>query len=172
MQQSFIPGRTSLCLFLILVFSKSFSQQKDTSVYYAIDQTKELSLLVGANVGKYVNAEIGLGINRFGRVGPHPSGVCYYFANEIKTGDKFLLGPKIGIHFSGGMAFGFSLIYYTDFDSSTVVFRPDIGIGFQRFKMAYGYNFKISNKHLSEISTHLFTVIYLFRLKHLKDIRR
>ena len=80
-----MSSRTTLCLFFILFFTKCFSQQIDTSKHYTIDQAKELSLLVGANVGKYANAEIGIGINRFGRVGPHPNGVCYFFANEIKN---------------------------------------------------------------------------------------
>lgn len=137
-----------------------------------IDQVKELSLLTAINVGKYFNAEVGIGINIFGRVGPHPNGSCFYIGNEIKVSDKLLIGPKVGIHLMGGYAFGISFIYYTNFDSSCLVFRPDVGIGIQRFKMAYGYNVKLSNKHFNQINRHLFTIIYLFRLKHLGVIRR
>jgi hypothetical protein len=124
------------------------------------------------NVGKYTTGELGIGINQFGQVGPRLSGVCYYLGSEIKIGNDFLLGPKIGVHFIGGLAFGFSLIYFTNLDSGSLVFRPDIGIGYQKFKMAYGYNAKISNTHFQGISTHLFTIIYLFRLKHLGEIHR
>lgn len=165
-------SKTSSAFIFCIAISICGYSQIDSSKHYVVDLTKELSLLTAIDVGKYVNAEVGIGINSFGTVGPHPSGVCYYLGNEIKVSDKLLIGPKVGIHFIGGLAFGFSFIYYTDFDSGCIAFRPDIGIGFERFKMAYGYNAKLSNKHFNGINTHLFTVIYLFRLKHLGVIRR
>jgi len=171
MHQSYLLYRIAFSLLLVLPFTICFSQQ-DTSKHYLIVETKELSLLTALNVGKYTSGEIGIGINEFGQSGPQLNGLCYYFSNEIKLGDKFLMGPKIGIHLIGGLALGISLIYYTNLDSSSLVFRPDIGIGYQRFKMAYGYNVKISNKDFQGISTHLFTIMYLFRLKHLGEIRR
>src|SRR5262249_38135096 len=136
-----------------------------------VDQVKERSLLTSINVGRYTFAELGLAWNRYGRIGPHPNGIAPYISSEIKLGNDLVLGPKIGVHMIGGIAFGVCFIYYTDFDEGSLMLRPDIGIGMARFKMAYGYNFKLSNKEFDKVNSHLFMVVYLLKLKKIKDIK-
>jgi hypothetical protein len=102
----------------------------------------------------------------------HPFSSAYFASTELKFGDKFIIGPKIGAWASGGlgaMAMGVNMIYYTDFNNASVVFRPEIGFGYQSFKLVYGYNAIVSKNKLDGINRHLGSVIYCFKLKKLKD---
>ena len=105
-------------------------------------------------------------------IGHHPFSSAYFASTEIKLGDKFIVGPKIGVWAtggSGGMAIGLNMIYYTDFDNSNLVFRPEIGFGLDKFKLVYGYNVKLTKNGLDRINKNLVGLTYCFKLKQLKD---
>ena len=161
-----------LAAFLILASLRASGQDSTRPYLFMVDQVKELSLLTSFNVGRFSFAELGIAWNRYGRIGPHPNGVAPYISGEIKLGDELLVGPKVGVHMMGGFAFGVCFIYYTDFDNGSFVLRPDIGIGISRFKMAYGYNWQLSNKDFDKVSSHLFMVVYLLKLKKIKEIKK
>lgn len=80
-----------------------------------------------------------------------------------------VIGPKIGAHIMYGMAMGASIIYYTDFNKGSLVFRPDVGVGLFSFKISYGCNFKIINTSFGRINKHLANLVIFFKLKKLKD---
>jgi hypothetical protein len=63
---------------------------------------------------------------------------------------------------------GLNIIYYTDFDKASVVFRPEIGLGIEKAKLVYGYNWKF-NKPFDGINKHLAGLTYSFTLKRLKS---
>lgn len=69
---------------------------------------------------------------------------------------------------AGGFAMGLNLIYYTDFDRSSLVFRPEIGIGLDKAKLVYGYNWDWT-KGLNSINKHQVGLTYCFTLKRLKS---
>ena len=82
-----------------------------------------------------------------------------------------VIGPKIGAWIaggSGGMAMGLNLIYYTNFDQSSLRIRPEIGMGFGRFKVVYGYNIPLYNKAFEGINKSNLGIALLFSIKHLK----
>lgn len=65
------------------------------------------------------------------------------------------MGPKIGVWIGGGMAMGLNLIYYTNFDKNSLVCRPEIGMGIEKFKLVYGYNWRWTKSLLLSINTRL-----------------
>jgi hypothetical protein len=127
----------------------------------------EFNLLVGYNQGYYGFADIGLEVNKEGATGIHEFTVSYSVSNEIKLSNKITIGPKIGIWIAGGPAVGLNLIYYTDFNNSSFVLRPEIGFGATQFKLVYGYNLKLTNA-LTTINTNSIGLTYCFSFRHEK----
>lgn len=165
----------SISLLAILPMFKSYGQtDTDTippkRIYYA-ELEKHISILAGYNFWRNHFAELGLAVNQYGRVGYHPGAWAYFISSEIKFDNKLLIGPKIGTWIgggAGGMAMGLNLIYYTDFDQSSLRIRPEIGLGFGRFKVVYGYNIPLYNKAFEGINKSNLGIALLFSIKHLK----
>ena len=147
------------------------AQVSDTSANPIIVK-RSLRLLTGLSFGKHSFADIGISKNSVSRVGYHPFSSAYFASTELKLGGKFILGSKIGAWMAGGvggMAMGANLIYYTDFNKGNLVFRPEIGFGFEAFKLVYGYNAIIGKRTLEEINWNQGSVIYCFKMRQLKD---
>jgi hypothetical protein len=157
-------------LFILTVASYSLQAQlKDTSNYNEITVDRALRLLAGYSVGTYSYAEIGFAKTGIAET-RHPTGFATFITTELKLGGKFVIGPKIGFWSSNGiMGIGMNMIYYTDFNNHNVVFRPEVGVGFDRFKIVYGYNANLSRNRLERINRNLFGVVYGFKLIQLKD---
>jgi hypothetical protein len=69
------------------------------------------------------------------------------------------------------MAMGINLIYYTDFEQSSLRLRPEIGIGFGRWKVFYGYNIPLTNRSFEGINRNTFGFTVLFGVKQTKHIQ-
>ncbi|HLP96058.1 MAG TPA: hypothetical protein VK168_18575 [Saprospiraceae bacterium] len=142
---------------------------------YDIDQKQYISILTGYHYRKSHFAELGIAVNRYGRKGRHPIGWAYFVSSEIKIDKQPIIGPKVGAWMAGGqsiMALDINLIYYTDFEQSSLRLRPEIGIGFGRFKVFYGYNIPLSNRHFEGINRNVFGLALLFGVKQTKHIQR
>jgi hypothetical protein len=161
---------------LTIIFFSAQGQVTDTARVKEIIVKRSVGLLTGVTFGKNTFFDIGISKNNNTVVGHHPFSSAYYASTEFKFGDKFIIGPKIGAWASGGVggiAMGLNMIYYTDFDNASLVFRPEIGYGFQNFKVVYGYNAILTKHKLDGVNRNLGSVIYCFRLKKLSDkIRR
>jgi hypothetical protein len=122
-----------------------------------------LSLLAGYNQGYYGFAELGLAFNTFSFCEYSTSGAAFV-SMEVKLNDPKTIGPKIGVWMSSmGLALGLNLIYYTNADKSSLVFRPELGIGAGRAKIVYGYNARLT-KSLDAINSHQLGVAWCFRI--------
>lgn len=157
---------------LVLFFSGSVgkSQQVDSTLFtYGFSKKKDFSLLIAYNQGHYGFADIGLAINQYG-TNRHPFSLDYFISNEIKTSGNTVVGPKVGAWVAGGFAMGLSLIYYTDFNRASVVLRPEMGLGIEKAKLVYGYNWKF-NSSFEGINKHLVALTYCFTLKRLESVR-
>lgn len=159
-------------LFVTVIFSGIVVEAQQDSIapkYNFRKMQKEWAVLVGFNAGDSFFGDIGFGINEYGSAGPHPIAVSFTAGSEIqfRHTDK-LIGPKISMHMMGGSALGFNLIHYTNFKKTSLVFRPEVGFGVQRFKMTYGYNFRLSKRdNFASISSHLFSLMCLIHVaKH------
>ena len=156
-------------VFFSIVLGKSYSQTSDTSKAKSFE--KNLCLLTGINYGKQVFIDLGISVNSHGTAGYHSVETAYYLASEFHFTDKPIIGPKIGAWISGGasaIVVGLNIIYYTDFDESSLVFRPEIGFGFDKFKITYGYNAKLTNTSFDRIPQSIIGLTYCFKLKKLR----
>ena len=158
----------------VLVFTNvnSHTQSDTTSEqkYHSKSSEKHFSLLSGIGYQNYLLLDIGIAINKSGRVGPHPFSSAIYLSNEILLQDAILLGPKLGLYAAGGssiVALGTSFIHYTDLKSNLNILRPEIGFGLLNVKITYGYNIYISKSEEHKISRHNIELIILFSLKKL-----
>jgi len=117
------------------------------------ETTKSIGLIAGVNYWKTPFLEIGFGKAKYGVSWGHWFFGTINFGSEISYWDnQFVVAPKISTWANGGssaMAMGLSLIQYTNFEENTLRFRPEIGIGFDKFKCVYGYNFSIYNKEFA-----------------------
>ena len=132
---------------------------------------KDLALITGYQLQKNHFAEIGVGIINDGVAGHQPIAVIYGISNEFKLDkhEDLIWGLKMGFWLNGGYSMGVNIINYTDFNSSTLRFRPEIGIGVSIFRIVYGYNFAITNKEFMGINTHNFTINLLLKVKTIKE---
>ena len=156
--------------FFVLLTFLGNCQTSDTTVpsVKTVEFKKDFSLLLGYNRGKYGFADIGFAINHYG-TNRHPFSIDYFISNEIKLSKDVIIGPKVGIWVGGGFAMGLNLIYYTNFEKGNLVFRPEIGIGFEKAKLVYGYNWNWT-KALNGINQHQVGLTYCITLRRLKSV--
>lgn len=176
--------RVILLLSFFIVASKAFPQ-KDNAINdgsYGNDSTisrfyfeRHLSLVTGINVQKNLFGEFGMSIKDNGVAGHHPSTRILSLTTEFNFNRDLVIGPKVGIWLGGGSAgmnMGLNLIYYSNFNESTLRWRPEIGFGFDSFRVVYGYNFLITNKNADFINKHNFCLNVILNLKKIKEIRK
>lgn len=157
--------KTQLIFILMLIFSvKSFSQINDSIAVSDSIQTEinvkeqnSFGIITSFYLGKYSYGEVGFSYSKYvhGLFGIH-----HFISSEFKLGDKFVMGPKIGVWVGSGMAFGLNAIYYTDFDDDALIFRPEIGFGIGGLKVIYGYNWNLTNRDFELINSHIFGIAY------------
>lgn len=151
--------------FLLLLFGfAAYGQPLDDKTSKAFGNNKkiEASVLTGFNQGKYSFVDVGMEFNQAGATGVHSFSFSYSVSSEIKLGQgKTLIGPKIGVWVAGGPAFGVNVIYYTDFERSSMALRPEIGFGVTKFKLVYGYNWLLTNS-LTGVNKSQISITYCF----------
>ena len=165
----------TLLFISIISFGQSDSSNTNDSIYHQYYMKKDLTIITGYQIQKNQFAEIGIGIIKDGIVGHHPSTLIYGLSNEFKISNNFIWGLKAGIWTgggAGGMNMGLNLINYTDFQENSLRLRPEIGIGFGVFRIVYGYNFALTNKHFEGINKHNFCLNIMLKIKTLKEEKR
>jgi hypothetical protein len=164
--------RKHIFLFIaIICCAAAIAQDTDSSFrsYYSRKITNEWVTLVGFNSGYSFLLDLGFGHNSYGTAGHHPVAVSYTAGSEIQIGHRDrLFAPKISMHMMGGIAMGYHLIHYTNFKKTSLVFRPEFGFGMERFKFAYGYNWRMSKRdNFVSLNSHLASLVYLIHtMKH------
>ena len=160
-------------LFIFTVLGLSvYGQVTDTIDRHNRVYTRSIQLLTGFTFGRSKFVEIGVAKNIRTLLGPHASSSTIFVSTEMKVGDKFIMGPKIGCWSAGGVggiAMGANMIYYTDFDNGTLVFRPEIGFGLNCCKFVYGYNVRLTKNILEGINYSVGSIFIGIPVKKLKD---
>lgn len=160
-----------ICCFIL---STSFAQTDSLTIPPFIYMERHLSVITGYHGFKHHYGEIGFAIHDNGVVSHHPIATTFGLSTEILlNNDESIVGNKLSLWLSGGQTMGFNLIHYSNFSGSNhLAFRPEWGIGFDIFRVYYGYNFKLINDRISQIPSHNFGVNVLINVKHLKTISR
>jgi hypothetical protein len=154
-------------LFFLCCCLSVCSQEKDSTLKrrYLVNDKTDFSLLAGINQGRYSFAELGLAVVKYS----YRSAIACFIASEVKLSQNVLVGPKVGISIVGnGLGLGFNFLYYTNFHKSTFVFRPEFGMGIEKMKLTYGYNWNWS-AGIPGINRNQVGLTYLFKLKRLKE---
>jgi|GEM_PF-1762120 len=149
-------------------------EQSDSIKIIRIEEEKQLGLLLSYQLGRYSFGEIGAAFVANSSWYHHPTSAVAFISTEFRIDRDFILGPKMGVWFSGGVApltIGLNAIYYTDFDDGAFVFRPEIGFGLSGFKLVYGYNWNLTNKEFKGINAHFAGITYALPLKRKKSFR-
>lgn len=150
--------------------------QKPKELYswkFGVNKRRDFSLLVAYNGWTYSFAELGFAINQYGQDGDHLTAWAYHISSEIKIDDNLMMGYKIGAWTDVRIfAVGVNTIYYTNFASKALRLRPEIGFGFGKWKIVYGYNVPLTNREFFGINRNNIAVAYLFKLKRIKSITR
>ena len=143
-----------------------YSQVKDTShLSFGYYHKEDISLLLGYHQGDHGFADIGIAWNKYG-INRHPYSLDYFISNEIRIGNKTVIGPKVGIWVGAGFATGLNMIYYTDFHQGSLVLRPEFGLGIEKAKLVYGYNIRF-NSSFNAINRHLVGLTWCLTIKRL-----
>lgn len=135
--------------------------------------SKHLGLILGYHLHNNQYLEIGLGIksNKFHH---HPFSLIYGISNEFRLHRDVIWGLKAGIWAGGGVAglnMGLNMINYTDFRQNSFRIRPEIGFGFDFFRVVYGYNLPIGKSGLEGINTHNFALNLILNVKRLNGLK-
>lgn len=126
---------------------------------------RSIDILAGGNAGPYVFFELGIARRWDHLGGHHPSTQVVFIGAEGRVGPEMVFAPKIGAWTGGGaagMCLGINALYYLDGSTSAACLRPEIGIGFDQFKMAYGYH--ILAEDIQRVNRHMFSLALLFSL--------
>lgn len=158
---------TLVCAFLLSCCCSASAQVVDsTRSPLRLIRHDEITLLTGYHQGRSGFVELGLGRNIWGS-NHHPYDIAYYLGSELRVDRPELLGVKVGAYVDGGAAMGVQLIQYFEKGAGCTVLRPEMGIGFFKFKVTYAYNIGLSSTRMEGINTHMVSVTYAFRLKRL-----
>lgn len=116
--------------------------------------------------------EAGIGKTSNGRVGYHCFASGYYFSSEFFEHSTWFIGPKAGIWASGGsgaITVGMSVIAYTNFATSSLQLRPEIGFGLNFFRVYYARNLRLTNKNFEVVDKNALCVNFPLNIERLKD---
>lgn len=162
-----------LKIYLIFIFFSTplYCQVVDSLAYNnnynSLYSEKFISILSSAGIQRVGLVDLGIAINEFGRGGYEPFAEAYFLSCEILFGKHPMIGPKIGVWAAGGAsitAMGLDLINYTDFKKSSIMLRPQIGLGLENVKIVYGYNIALTQPD-NNISRHNVSLTVLINLK-------
>lgn len=107
-------------------------------------------LMTGVHISNRPAVEIGCGrlsvSDVHSKIGPITSGYCVSVENYFIP--QYIMAPKISFFANGIINFGANIIWHTDLEGgSALKFRPEIGFGFEGFRMNFGLNVPVY-KHL------------------------
>jgi hypothetical protein len=154
-------------LLLLLTISTGHVYAQDSASYRRTSDTirhqKDISLVTGLHFGKYIYAEVGLARTWVQSSRRGMGGSAAGISCEIQIGKDILVAPKLSYSIAGATATmaEVNVLYYTDFNNGTFVFRPAGGFGLPHIRLLYGYNVRFGNKRMTGISSNVVSIIAL-----------
>ena len=128
---------------------------------------RQLTIVTGYYYYGRSGGEIGLGKTVSDLQHVHPLWSSVYASSEFFYNNGLFMGPKVGVCAYGGMGMGLSLIYYTNFNQSSLQLRPEVGFGMFNLRVYYGHNLHITNTRFNAVSKNLLGINVFFNAKKL-----
>lgn len=161
-----ISMKKSLLLLFVIIFSNMLlSQEKEKKYDFAFspELISQKEIFGGANIliGKVVIEKMIIGM----------SGVRIGFETNFKNNQDFIIAPKIGFEVSGTiLVLRLSTTNYFQNDKSEFRVLPEIGLSWGGFvNLTYGYNFRITNSQIDNLSNHRFCLSFNLNKKLIKE---
>ena len=146
-----------------------YTLRNDTTYLDSIysDRTTSWGIIAGVGINDKVTIELGYGRAVYGSIWHHWHFSNIYFGSEfIYRNEKSLIAPKISFWGNGGStptAIGLNFLYYTDLNHySNIVFRPEVGLGYYKFKLVWGYNISLNKRAFDTIKRNNVSFIWYF----------
>jgi hypothetical protein len=83
---------------------------------------------------------------------------------EFAKQDRVIVAPKLAYSINMFLSFGVNVLYYTDFSTATLQFRPEIGISTLGIRAVFGRNFSVGNYPFSGINKNNYAFTLLIPL--------
>ncbi len=83
---------------------------------------------------------------------------------EISKQDKIIIAPKLAYSINMFISFGVNLLYYTDFSTATLQFRPEIGVSSLGIRAVFGRNFSVGNYEFKGVNKNNYALTVLIPL--------
>jgi len=154
-----------LLLFIFIFSNMVFSQEKEKKYDFAFspELISQKEIFGGTNIiiGKVVNEKMIIGM----------SGVRIGFETNFKNNQDFIIAPKIGLEVSGTiLVLRLSAANYFQNEKSEFRVLPEIGISWGGFvNLTYGYNCRITNSQIENLSNHRFCLSFNLNKKLIKE---
>lgn len=157
--------KTTFLAFIILLSANMYSQEKRKKYDFAFspELISQKGFYGGANVviGKVISEKMIIGM----------SGVRIGVESNFKNGTDCIIAPKLGFETSGTiLIMRFSAVNYFQNTKSEFRLLPEIGLSWGGFvNLTYGYNFRITNKQINDLSGHRFCLSFNLNKKLIKE---
>jgi len=155
-----------ICLVFLLFFRFLYTNAQSDSLTHdnTMWQGTYHGLATGVHVSQYPMLELGYSRHTLYEF-PMTFGGSYtvesYFLND------FIFAPKVNYWCNiMGINAGFSVPWYFDLNGeNSLRIRPEIGFGYDNFKVCYSANIALTNKNMEDVGTHFLSLNYYIRLK-------
>jgi hypothetical protein len=155
-----------LCIFFMFVSKIAFGQASGDSLIYnrTMGEQTTSGIATGMHIGQYPMLELGYYKHTIFEF-PMTVGGAYtiesYFLNDVT------FAPKVNYWFNVlGMNVGFNIPWYFDLHgNNSLKIRPELGFGYNHFKINYSVNLSLTNKEMQNIGTHFLSLNYYIPLK-------
>lgn len=80
---------------------------------------------------------------------------------EISSQDRLIVAPKLSYSINMFVSFGVNVLYYTDFHTATLQFRPEFGASLFGVRMVFGRNFSVGNYPFNGVNKNNYAITVL-----------
>ncbi len=153
---------------LFVLFSLHFyARAQEIDSTYEVRTLEELTtqgIATGIHLNKYPMLELGYYKHT---IFEFPMTLGNAYTVEASFVDNFVIAPKanywMNVYFINA---GISVPFYMDFKGNTSLkLRPEIGIGYNNFKLNYSINLSVTNKDMESVGKHFISLNYYIRLR-------
>lgn len=163
--------KNHIAFVLVLISQFVMAQMVTTNTPKSFNEITEKNIskkgiLLGIHIARETMFEIGYLNYEFQDTGKTASGRGYSISTEHYINRNYIIAPKLATWASlWGFHLGIASLWYFDMEkNNSLRIRPEVGIAVKRFKFTYGHNIAITNKNMSNISKHMFSVTYFLNL--------
>ncbi|MFN8361577.1 MAG: hypothetical protein U0264_16840 [Candidatus Kapaibacterium sp.] len=80
---------------------------------------------------------------------------------EISSQDRVVVAPKLSYSINMFVSFGVNMLYYTDFKTATLQFRPEFGASLVGVRVVFGRNFNVGNYPFTGVNKNNYAITIL-----------